>query len=65
MPRKILRSQSELYPFVVEVNKTRVSTREGKGVITNKCNEWIYVKLDKNSQTIKTSIYFVELLEIA
>ncbi|OXM84347.1 hypothetical protein [Paenibacillus rigui] len=65
MPRKVLRSQSELYPFVVELNKTRVITREGKGLITKKTNEWIYVLLDKNNQTIKTSIYLVECMETA
>lgn len=65
MPRKILRSQAEMYPFQVELNKTRVITREGKGIITNRTNEWIYVKLDKNNSIIKTSIYLVECLETA
>lgn len=65
MPRKILRSQSAEYPFSVKSNETRVLTREGKGTITDRTNEWIYVKLDKNSTIIKTSIFIVELLETA
>ncbi|MNI09682.1 hypothetical protein D3C73_627670 [compost metagenome] len=65
MPRKILRSQSSEYPFTVNLNETRVITRDGKGTITNQANEWIYVKLDRNNTIIKTSIFFVERLETA
>ncbi|MFD0711986.1 hypothetical protein [Paenibacillus sp. GCM10027626] len=65
MPRKILRSESAQYPFKVTLNETRVTTLHGKGTITNRTNEWIFVKLDKNDTTIKTSIFLVELVGIA
>ncbi|UVI28340.1 hypothetical protein [Paenibacillus spongiae] len=65
MPRKILRSQSSQYPFKVILNQTRVETLHGRGTIIDRTNEWIFVKLDRNKSTIKTSIFIVELLETA
>ncbi|SFM17366.1 hypothetical protein SAMN03159341_11933 [Paenibacillus sp. 1_12] len=65
MPRKILRSQSAEYPFHIKLNETMVVTREGTGIVTSRANEWIYVKLDRTDKIIKTSIFFVELLETA
>jgi hypothetical protein len=65
MPRKILRSQSQLYPFGVELNITRVSTMNGRGTIINRINEWVFVKLDRNDKIIKTNIFLVDLIENA
>ncbi|MCQ6560636.1 hypothetical protein [Paenibacillus mendelii] len=65
MPRKILRSESSPYPFKVILNQTRVVTLQGKGTIIDRTSEWIFVKLDRNNVTIKTSIFIVELLETA
>ncbi|MFE5320070.1 hypothetical protein ACFQ88_15290 [Paenibacillus sp. NPDC056579] len=65
MPKKVLRSQSVHYPFSVLLNKTKVLTREGKGVVVDKQTEWIYVRLDKNGVIIKTSIFLTELIETA
>jgi hypothetical protein len=61
MPRKILRSQSERYPFRVELNATKVLTIKGVGTIIDQKTEWLFVKLDKNNEIIKTSIFIVEL----
>jgi hypothetical protein len=65
MPRKILRSQSQLYPFGVELHITRVSTSNGNGTIINRINEWIFVKLDRNDQIVKTNIFLADLIENA
>ncbi|UQZ86832.1 hypothetical protein SK3146_06125 [Paenibacillus konkukensis] len=65
MPKKVLRSQSAHYPFPVLLNKTRVLTREGKGIVIDKQTEWIYVQLEKNGSIIKTSIFLTELIETA
>jgi len=65
MPRKILRSESAQYPFKVILDQTRVNTLHGKGTVRQRKNEWIFVQLDKNGSTIKTSIFLVDLVEIA
>lgn len=65
MPKKVLRSQSVHYPFPVSLHKTKVLTREGKGVVVDKQTEWIYVRLDKNGSIFKTSIFLTELIETA
>lgn len=60
MPKKILRSQSEQYPYRVQINITKVQTRDGIGTVTHQMSEWLMVKLDHNERTIRTNIYLAE-----
>jgi hypothetical protein len=65
VPRKILRSQLKHYPFRAEINVTKVLTLQGVGTIVDQKTEWIFVRLDKNNEIIKTSIFIVDLLVTA
>ena len=63
MPKKILRSESAHYPYKVQINKTKVITRDGIGTVTEQKSEWLLVKLDHSDRTVRTSIFFAEKIE--
>ncbi|TCZ81130.1 hypothetical protein E0485_02315 [Paenibacillus albiflavus] len=63
MPKKVLRSQSVQYPYKVQLNKTKVITRDGVGTVTQQKSEWLFVKLDHSDRTVRTNIFYAELIE--
>jgi len=63
MPKKVLRSQSVQYPYKVQLNKTKVITRDGVGTVTQQNSEWLFVKLDHCGRTVRTNIFYADLIE--
>ncbi|RXZ83321.1 hypothetical protein EBB07_05775 [Paenibacillaceae bacterium] len=58
MPRKV--NKQEQYPFPIELNVTRVATREGTGLVINRQGEWITVFLPDRNKIVETSLFLVE-----